>query len=100
MACPSPLPLPVSLRFAGRGSERSSRARFKSVLLRFWKLCAHKAGTTRGVSAYIARAMRKAFRPRAFTAGLLANCATFASPGVAADTFASSENDIEPPYRR
>ena len=54
------------------------------------------------VSAYIARPVRKAIRLRAFTptAGLLANCEMFAGPGVAADTFASSENDIEPPYRR
>jgi protein gp37 len=46
--------------------------------------------------------VRKAFRLRAFTPteGLLANCAMFARPGVAADTFASSENDIAPRPRR
>ena len=46
--------------------------------------------------------VRKVFRLRAFTPTerLLANGATFARPGVAADTFASSESDIECPYRR
>ena len=59
------------------------------------------AGTTSSeipnVSAYIACPVRKAFRLRAFTPGPLASCALSARPGVAADTFASSENDIEPP---
>jgi hypothetical protein len=47
-----------------------------------------------------ARQVRKAFRLRAFTPteGLLANGE--ARLGVAADTFASSESDIECPYRR